>query len=345
LRSYFINQHKMIWFVILTIGLIWLYKPLRFYVLSFWFPFLYRHPRLAVMLGIQFRDDITWATNHEETRIYIPGIYGYLFTKFTGLPIETTTQVRKELLYLQGQYAKNISMEHYFTGIQNKKMTLTQFEDFLSNTLLIETNRVFNILDDDKLEQFNKNLQIARHILSGLTYSPSKSIINMIKNYRIVLELRSILHSVSGGKRLLLLIPHLSLIDGFSKMIVKTNGDLSCIQPVDFFELTSKFFVWINNDQLTFVTRNPDNTNTANNRTFGIAKSNDPTKMRFFCPGNVYVMKFIKSILSFLKSLNINVTGDSPIISTNRFYNITNKDSIMVEFTESQRPYMNDHSD
>lgn len=325
------------WFIFLLFQLFIFYKPFRFYCFSYCFSWLYNNQTIAKFLGIRFEDDRFWETTREETDIYIPGFFAKIFVMFTGLPIKTTSDVRKELMLLQGKYAKNISMESYFNEIDGKTMTIHEFEIWLSKTIIHETNRVFKILTTDKEKEFLDHIIIIRTIISGLTGSSNTSIFTMLSEWHTVYKLIKILRSVSGAKRLLLLIPSLSLIDSFSKMITNKNIILMERSPTDFFELTSNFFVVISGGDMVFVHRHSDDKNSVNNRAFGIPQGTSGHK--FICPGSHYVMKFINSILSFLKTFDIAVNGDA-IISTGRFRNIMNKSNIQVTFTKTSREYI-----
>ncbi|AYV78017.1 MAG: hypothetical protein Edafosvirus4_1, partial [Edafosvirus sp.] len=290
----------------------------------------------AKFFGIKYVDDRVWKTNRVETKIYMEGLFAKMFTMFTGMKIVTSDATRKELMKLQGESAKEITMDRYFDEIDGKTLTLNEFEDFLSKVLLIETNRVFNILDKDREDYFLTQLTTLRHVINGLTGGTNKSIKTMITNFGTVKEIVKILKSVSEAQRLLLFVPHLSLIDSFSKMLTNKKRDMSTFHPHDFFEQTSKFFVLVCNGELTFVERHEDTSNSGTNRTFG--------PRGFQCPGNIYVIKFIKSILSFLQTFDIKVEGDA-IISNKRFKNITNKNDIKITFKKSERLYVNDNSD
>ena len=310
----------------------------RFYCLSWFFPWLYHHPRVAVFLGIQYRSDLDWHTNRKETQIYISGLFGYMFTQFTGLSIETPLDVIKEIMREQQLHSKKITMEPYFDGLVSKKrINLIEFEEYLSDCILTETNRVFQIIDQPTEELFRKNLKIVRKILGGLTSNPAHSIRAMITHFGAVRQLIAILRGISPSRRLILLIPHLTLIDNNSKLLISTKGNMGGVTLVDFFDHTSKFFVFVSNGKLTFVHRHPDKTCNANNRVFGIVRGNGGSRM--FCPGNIYTTQFIRSILEFIQTLDIVVDGEEGIVSNSRFRNIMNKDKVFVTFARSNRRY------
>lgn len=313
-----------------------LFKRSRHYVYSWIFPYLYDQPKLSAALGIKYVNDTEFIPTRENTSIYLDGVFAFLFRQITELPIPTPESTRKELLRLQGLCAKNISMEPYFDEILDKRMSLSEFESKLSSCILVETNRVFEILTVDEERRIYNELEIIRVILSGLTGGENKSIKSIITGLFHVRKIMNILREKTPAQRLLILIPHLSLIEGFSKMVVKKRQCMENLEMKDFFDYTSRFFVVTHNGELTFINRAPDDKNTENNRAFGISPG-------FLCPGSIYVAKFIKSILEFLKCLDITVEGDANI-SNARFRIITNKDEIFVTFKKSSIRMYNDEN-
>lgn len=326
--------------------LFWVYLPFRWYCCSYFLSYLYDRPTLANFLGIEYKSDVDWHTNREDTKIYIPGVFGYLFSKFTGLAIVSEPSTIKEILTLQGLHAKKITMEPYLTDLAGKQMSLVEFEDFLSNCILTETNKCFEIIDKETEDEFRSCLKIVRQIISGLTSDSNKSIGAMFLFYSNVQKLIKILHGLTPGKRLILLVPHLSLIDGFSKMILKNNGNLTNITISSFFDFTSRFFVFLHKGRMVFVTRNPDYTNNSNNRAFGLIKVDHIEKQRVFCPGNIFVTKFVNSVIALLRTFNIQVDGDTTITTNTRFRNIANKQSIKLTFNKIDNAvYLLDNND
>ena len=97
------------------------------------------------------------------------------------------------------------------------------------------------------------------------------------------------------------------------------------IQPYEFVDAKVKFSVFIENDQVVLVNRIKDNRNTETNRSFG------PRGVQ--CPGNIYTMRFIKSILAFLQSFNIVVEGN-PVLKGERFTNLVNKTEVSFTFNK-----------
>ena len=301
-------------------------KSIRYYIISFFFPFLYDHPFISQFIGIKYVNDTTFRPERKDVRIYLAGVFAKLFSYFTGLPIITSDETRKELMRLQGLYAKDISMKYYFDKLFNetttRKMTLIEFEEFLADCILTETNRVFKILNTADENIIRKHLQCIRIVLAGLKGGENRSIMQFIRGLSAIRQTVKILHNHSPSHRLLILIPCLTLIDGFSKMIVqKTNNEL---EMKDFFDFTSRFFVVVYKGDLTFINRSKDDSNNSLNRAFGVPKG-------FLCPGNIYVTKFIKSIIEFLNCLDITVDGTANI-SNKRFRSITNMKDISLTF-------------
>jgi hypothetical protein len=148
-------------------------------------------------------------------------------------------------------------------------------------------------------------------------------------NFHHVVKMSLLLRSAPKQTRILLIAPQLALIHNFTKMIVNKRGDMSDVQPYDFLEPVSRFFVAesFNHEtgvtDLVFVNRKFDQRNTTNNRAFG------PRGLQ--CPGALYTFKFIQDVTRFLKALQIDVQGQ-PRYEGRRFSNIANKEEILFTF-------------
>lgn len=302
------------------------FKVTRYYICSYFFSYLYDRPKLSKFLGINYVNDTEFVTTKTSTKIYLSGVFIRLFSWFTGMETVTSQETKKELLRLQGLYANNIDMKYYFGDFIGKTMTITEFEDKLSECILDETIEAFELCfqDETSVDNIKKHLKLIRSVLSGLTGGEGKSIKTIVSGLSSLRKIKNILETQTYANRLILLVPHLSLIEGFSKMIINTHGDMSNLQMKDFFDYTSRFFVVVHEGTLTFVNRTPDDKNTENNRAFGISPG-------FICPGSRYVAKFITSILNELRQMKITIDG-IPNISNNRFRVITNKDDVKLTF-------------
>src|SRR5690242_6562575 len=135
--------------IITIISIVWFYKPLRFYLCSFWFTQLYNYPTLAKWLDIRYEKDSDWITNRKESRVYLPGITAWLLKLFIGMDFILDENVRKEFERIQFNHVKEFKMRNYFNELDNQTINLYEFEDFLSKSMIIETNRVFKILNDE----------------------------------------------------------------------------------------------------------------------------------------------------------------------------------------------------
>jgi hypothetical protein len=311
---------------------VWFYKPLRFYLLSYFFEWLFVHQTVGRLLGIRYIDDVKWETNRNETYVYMSGIFIWIFTKFTGMDVILTNKTRHEFLSLQQRLARNINMEPYFKEIENKTMTAEDFENFLSRSVLIETNKVFEILDTNTEETLLKHIMILRNIVNGLTGGMVDGFKMVWNNFGSILEISRILKSVPEHQRLLLYVPQLTLINNFSMMLAETKGDMNRFQPHEFLDAKVKFSVFVSRGQLVLVERIKDSANTEMNRAFG-------PKM-VICPGNIYTMRFVKSILAFLQSFDIKVEGKE-VFEGKRFANFMNKKDVTFKFTKDSDEVVN----
>lgn len=306
-------------------------KTFRFYCYSFFLPWLYDHPNVSKTLGIRYEDDETWKTDRKISRVYIPGFIAALLRIFIGMDFVLTDHVRKLFEFYQSRDGNNINMQRYFEELDNKTISVTEFEDFLSRNVIIETNRVFDILSKEDCDWLVIHSKALRTIVSALTVSMWDGIKVAFANFHHVIKMSLLLRSAPEEKRILLIAPQLALIHNFVKMIINKRGDMSEIQPYDFLEPVSRFFVATTDNldgstDLVFVNRKFDKRNNVNNRAFG------PYGLQ--CPGALYTFKFIRDVTKFLKALDIFVDGE-PKYEGRRFSIITNKDDIKLTFKKN----------
>jgi len=244
-----------------------------------------------------------------------------------GMNVILTDDTRKNLIRLQRSKANDINMEEYFEPLNGKTLTLHEFDVFLSNSILKETNKVFEILNPETEAEYAKHLKIIRAIVNSLTGNAWVGIKMMIKNFQSILEISRILRSVEEHKRVLLYVPQLTVINKFSKMLVERKGITDDLEVCHFLNLETHFSVFVNNGHLVFVKRTEDKANTTGNRAFGVRG--------LICPGNIYTIKFIQSILTFLQKFDIHVDKD-PIFKGSRFVRIVNKNDIHLTFNRKE---------
>lgn len=325
---------------------IWFVKPIRWYILSYKFPWLYNHKKAAGWLGVKFVSDQEFKTNRTESKLYLQGVFVKFFEWFTGMSVSPKDAHRKGLMRIQGFKAKFLDFKPYFDKWENnKKLTGEELEEELSNIVLTETNRVFEVFTREQEEEMRKYLGILRAIINGLTGGEKGALSTLYNNFWDVLKLRRLLLSVSENERMLVFTPQLTFVNNSARMIMlreatitddfkfqlKDDIDFSVPRRVHFRELeanhfllpTSFYFVFIVNGNLTLIERQRDYKNTSANKAFG--------PMGFQCPGKHYTIKAIKSIISFFQAMEATIEG-KPIISGGRFPDITNKKDIIMTF-------------
>jgi hypothetical protein len=254
-----------------------------------------------------------------------------LIKLFIGTDFFLRDDIRKIFERTQQLCGKNFNMEQYFEDLVNNRKTLnlSEFEDFLSKSMIKETNRVYQIIGEEECECFVLHSKALRNVISALTFSIWAGFKALIPNFHHIVKMSLILRSAPEHTRVLLLAPQLTLIHNFTNMIINRKGDMSDLQPYHFLEPVSKLFVaeTTNNEtgdsQLVFVRCNLDTRNTSNNIAFG------PKGLQ--CPGAQYTFKFIKTVTEFFKNIKITITGE-PQYEGSRFVGITNKEDIYFTF-------------
>jgi hypothetical protein len=306
--------------LLILLIVMFLYKPFRHYILSFFFSWLYRHPTISKLVGIDFKVDTEWSTNRQDTQLYMSGIFIKLFTIFTGMNVVLTDKTRKSLMDLQALYAKNLNMGQYFN--EENMLKLKNLEDF-------------DIFDRETLELVDSYIELLRSLLKCLMGSPIKGIKLFIQHRDQFIMLSKILKLIPEEKRLLVFVPQLTLVSNFTHMLIKCCNvplnvgtyevnciaDLSKIEPHSFLELTSEYFVLTHKGNLTFVTRHKDTSNYPTNLAFG------PKGCQ--CPGNIFTFKFIASILQQLQRCQIHLNGNVEIEGS-RFLSLKNPRNVGI---------------
>jgi hypothetical protein len=327
---YWFADFALLFFVLFSV-LFTFYKRFRFYCLSYVFSTLYSRPCVARVLGIERNTVFKYSGTRKYSRIYSDGIFVKLLKLITGMDLRLSDKTRNEMMRLQRQHSREINMEPYFDTINDKKMTLLEFEYFLSRILLIETNRIYQVFTKEQNDELIQYSVVIFEVLNGLSGGMIDGFRLMLSNILTLFKISRILKLAPEEKRIMVFGPQLSLVTNFSKMIMRNTGDLSKLEPWNFLDLQTKFFVFEEHPdnymkhQLVFLDRSTDRSNTIDNKAFGAG--------RIICPGNKLTIDYIASILRFLQKFSIEINGDA-VFEGVRFKNISNKKDIMISFMQ-----------
>ena len=117
---------------------IWVYKPIRFYIMSFFFEWLYVHEKIGKFLGIRYENDYNLYFKRRESYIYMPGIPRLIVEWFVKTSTTLDFDVFKKMVRFQFDISKKINFNEYILALKNKSLTLEEFEDYLSISFLKE---------------------------------------------------------------------------------------------------------------------------------------------------------------------------------------------------------------
>ena len=282
-------------------------------------------PRLAKILGIKFDSIFTYSKSRKDARIYSDGVFVQILKLITGMNLRVSDDTRSKLFKLQRDHSGKIYMLPYFNEIANKEMTVLEFEHFLSRVLLIETNRIFTVFTKEQEQELSTYSIVVFEVLNGLSGGMIDGFWIMIKNVRSLYRISKILKSAPEHLRLSVFGPQLSLVTNFSKMLVNYRKDFKELEPWNFLDLKTLFFVYEEHEtgHLVFLDRSADETNSVSNRAFG-------TKY-IMCPAAKMTIEFITSVLDFLQIFDIELKGTA-IYKGSRFSNISNKADLHIIF-------------
>ena len=289
--------------IILTIIFIMTIKYFKFCLLSFIFDSLNENEWLGKFLGIKYVNDYEYCVSRENSQIYMPGLFSIFFEYFTGMPLRLNNQTLKLFLNIQNQHSNKINLSQYLQKLKEKKiMTIEEFENIMSKSILTETNRVFHICDKETEKKIESHLLLLRKLISHLT-GGGKNLSNLLyKHWWDIIELSKLLKTLPEEYRLFVFVPQLTLLNSFTQMIVDCTGDLKHMEASDFLKPVSKYMVMIEKGQLIFVRRFQDKTNNFTNKAFGVEG--------FQCPGKKYTFKVIQSVLDLLRDIEITIVGN-----------------------------------
>ena len=302
---------------------LWFYKPVRFYLMSFFFDWLYENPNVGKFLGIKYENDYDLIFRRRDTVMYTPGIYSLLVEWFMQIKINLETDIFKKLINVQFNVAKKIDFNSYLNILDNKYMSLEEFENYLAESFLIEINNELKFLSDDKISLIIEHNKLIRNILNGLTRGSENLFYKIMTNFDKVLDLRKILLTISPEERLFLIIPQMTILTKFVEMIINKKGNL---QDLEFYEFVMpvSFFTMINNGELYMIHRHIDKKNSYSNNGFGVNG--------FRCPASQFVFKVISNIIDNLKKFKIDIIGEPIYLKSKRFKkNIINKNDVFLK--------------
>jgi hypothetical protein len=308
-------------------------KRFRYYCLSYVFSDLYNNERVANLLGIQFDDVFKYEGSRKFSRIYSDGVFVKILELITGMNLRVSDKTRFELIRLQREHSREINMEKYLDQLDGKKMTALEFEYFISKVLLIETNRIYNVFDQEKLDVLIKYSIVVFETLNALSGGMIDGFYYMFKNIRPLYEISKVLKSAPEAKRLIVFGPELSLVTNYTKMLMR-NKNFDLLNTWNFLDLQTAFFVLeeyhdnFKNHKLVFLKRSTDHSNGMQNKAFG------PKFVA--CPGNRITIDYINSILNFFQKFEVIIEGDA-VWEGVRFRNIVNKRNIHFSFKRKDK--------
>ena len=296
----------------------------RFYIMSFFFEWLDEHESVGRLLGIKYEDDYNLVFNRKDTYMLTTGIYKSLVEWFIGIHINLDFDLFKKIVQYQFDISKRIKLNECIENLKGKKMSLIEFEDYLSDSFLLAINKEMNILSNDDLNKIRKHNELIRNIMNALTEDTDGLMCKIFTNIFNILDLRRILLSISKEQRLFLIVPQFTILNKFVEMIITKNGDLHNLEFYEFV-LPVSFLTIVNNGTLYIIRRHPNKINSSSNTGFGVKG--------FLCPASKFVFTVITSIIDDLKKINIKINGNIKYSSSKRYKkNIKNKSEIFLEF-------------
>jgi len=316
------------YFLIFILTIIYSNKQIRYLILSFFVEWLNEHEKIGKLLGIKYSNDYELNFNRNESRIYTPGMFKILVEWFVGVNIKLEHSLYKSLLRKQFELSRKVKLNEYLEKIKNKKMSLDEFEDFLSVSFLLEVKSELNNLNDADFNKLMIHNKLVRNILNSLTGETNNLFNKIIFNLYDILDLRRILFLLPPETRLFAIVPQFTILNKFVEMIISKKGKLEDLEFYEFV-IPGSFLTIMNKNELYIVRRHIDKTNGYSNIGFGVKG--------FQCPASKFVFNVINKTINHLKKINITIEGTPIYIKSKRFpKNIINKKDIYLTFNYNE---------
>jgi len=316
-----------IYIIFLLLCLFWYYKPIRFYIFSYFFVFLNENENIGKFLGIKYANDYELNILRKDTHIYFPGIITKIIEFFINYNIELKVDEYKKFVKIQHEISKKINLSNYINNLDNKIISIDDFEDLITKSYLIEINKIYSCLNDEEFNYFYTNNNITRRLLNSLTNNIFDNLIFIIKNFYTIYKFRNILLKIHNDYRHFYIVTQLTIINKITEMIIFNMNSFNNLELWNFLISSSKFYTIINNNNLYIIRRNIDKTNNYTNKGFGVKGHQ--------CPAAMLVCEIFNNIILNFKNYNIKIIGTVKYSSQKRFLkNIINKQNVYFHFTK-----------
>lgn len=316
--------------IILALLLVcWFYRPIRFYIFSYFFVFLNDNEIIGKKLGIKYANDYELNVMRKDTHIFFPGINTKIIEFFINYNIELSPNDFKNFIKIQHNLSKEINLSKYFDSLNNLIFSINEFEDYITKSYLTEINKIFLCLNEEDFNFFYSNNITTRKILNGITNGTENYFSFLFKNFNIIIKFRNILLKIPDEYRHFYIVTQLTIINKIIEMIIYNDGNLDNLELWNFLISSSKFYTIIHNNDLHIIRRHIDKTNNPSNRGFGVKGHQ--------CPAANLVCTTFNNIITSLKNYKIKISGNIKYSSQKRFLkNIVNKDHVYLNFTKKE---------
>lgn len=301
----------------------------KVFFLSFFFGLLNKHKNIGSVIGIKYINDYDIVVNRKEYYNYVPFFQQLIFQWFCGVNINSLKDPTNFFKFTKFiSKIKNINFDKYIDKIINKELKISEFSLYLSEILVkeIEEKSDINIINKLSFENIKIISELANNILKPLSLN---IIMFFLINLKKLINLSFFLKSLDSIHRISILVSQISIPDKLIKYILYNDGNLSNINFCDLMRNLNydsndeiNYYVLLNKQNIIFVKKNYDNTNSPINRVFGVKG--------FQCPGATFVFNIINDNLSYFKNVKVNLlTKPIYITSGNRQY-VKNVDQLKI---------------
>ncbi len=298
-----------------------IYKPFRYYCLSYFFGFLWKHKELAKFLGVKFESNLTWKPSAKDVQVYVSGIYPTLIIKFLQIKDFDLNDVRNQIMRQQIGKAKNINITSYLDELDGKEMSLTKFYEFVSICVLKELDRIFLIFkNEEQLSMFNKHVSIFADVFVDVVGDWKLGMKKFFKHLDSMWYIYKILGELDPDKKLIALVSHISSVHTFCGSLLK---NLKENVEHNFINSNVGFLPYLYKGELYLMSFDFSDKISPQSPAFG------PLSRQ--CPGSNIAYNLSKSYVQFYNDFDFKING-SPIYHYDVINRVQNRDKIMLSF-------------
>lgn len=276
-------------------------------------------------LGVKYFRSDTWETTRANTHLLFPafGVFSFL-----GIQYEFGNEENiRALKARQSGHTREINLTQHIQALVNKRLNLTEIEDFLVHTWLSEITEVYNITPPEDTETYVRGMKAMRMFFALRQTELFSSLWYLWSRREDFLALRRYLIGLpKDEERVIMLITLLTTIDSSLYNLITDPRPINEFRDL-FRDIPVGSVVVRTGGRLgicDIVTNEADN---PGNSIFG--------PKGLICPGNRITSMVLKSVANLKKHFVVKVEG-KPELRPGSAQKIWNPEDVFVTFLDAE---------